>query len=87
MKRRAAQSSTNPSKLHSARIKKIMQTNPDIPKIQHKTPEYIAKATELFVRELTRLAAAEAENRSNNKILPTHVREAVDSKPEFDMIK
>ena len=42
------------------RIKKIMQTNKDIGKIQNNTPLFLAKALEVFLEDLIGLSAGVA---------------------------
>ena len=51
-------SSTTTTKLPLNRIKKIMQANKEIGKIQSSTPLVIAKALELFLEDLTKTASS-----------------------------
>lgn len=50
-----------------------MQTNKEIGKIQSTTPLFIAKALELFLEDISKLAADAALNNMDNKIQPCHV--------------
>ena len=50
-------SSESSTKLPLNRIKKIMQANKEIGKIQSNTPLVIAQALELFLADITRLAS------------------------------
>ena len=71
MKRRGGE------KLPLNKIKRIMQANRDIGKIQNGTPQLIGWAVEGFIEDLTKKAAALVVQNQDAKITPSHVKEIV----------
>lgn len=66
--------SSAPTKLPLNRIKKIMQANKEIGKIQSNTPLVIAQALELFIEDVTRLASQAAIKNQDTKVTPSHIK-------------
>lgn len=65
------------SRLPDNRIKKIMQANKEIGKIQNTTPTLIGRALELFLEEITKLSAHVALTNNDSKITPSHIKAAL----------
>lgn len=61
-------------KLPQNKIKKIMQANKEIGKIQSNTPIVIGQALELFLQDVTRLASNAAVANGDSRITPSHVK-------------
>lgn len=64
-------------KLPHNKIKKIMQANKEIGKIQSSTPLVIGQALELFLQDITRLASNAALANGDSKITPSHVKAGI----------
>ena len=83
--------SSTSTKLPLNRIKKIMQANKEIGKIQASTPMVIAKALELFIEDLTKTASSIATKNGDTKVTPGHVRAVIDgskgAKPYLAFLK
>jgi len=60
-------------KLPLNKIKKIMQTNKDIGKIQQNTPQLMAWALECFIEDLTQSAATLSMKNQDGKINASHL--------------
>lgn len=71
MKRRGGE------KLPLNRIKKIMQANKEIGKIQSTTPQLIAWALEGFLEDITRKAAELSTLNQDSKVTPSHIKEVI----------
>jgi len=54
-------------------VKKIMQTNKEIGKIQSSTPVFITKALEFFIEDLTKLAVDCTNQNQDSKVTPSHM--------------
>jgi len=65
------------NKLPLNRIKKIMQANKEIGKIQSNTPFVIAQALELFIEDITRLSANLALRNHDTKVNPSHIKTVI----------
>eukprot|EP00347_Sterkiella_histriomuscorum_P006959 403350783 len=75
------------TKLPLNRIKKIMQTNKEIGKIQSSTPMFIAKALELFIEDITKLSADCALHNNDSKIQPSHIKSVVERNEKFGFLR
>lgn len=64
-------------KINLNRIKKIMQANKDIGKIQKGTPQLMVYALEGFIEEITKRAAELCVQNEDAKIMPSHVKEVI----------
>jgi histone H3/H4 len=64
-------------KLPLNRIKKIMQANKEIGKIQSTTPQLIAWALEGFIEDITKKAAELCVINQDAKVTPSHIKEVV----------
>ena len=75
-------------KLPLQRIKKLMQANKEIGKIQRTTPYFMAMALEAFVQEITEKSAELSEQNQDTKILPSHIKEIILRNPDsFGFLK
>jgi histone H3/H4 len=74
MKKRGESAST---KLPLNRIKKIMQANKEIGKIQSNTPFVIAHALELFIEDITKLSSQLAQKNCDTKVNPSHIKTVI----------
>ena len=78
----------NGEKLPLNRIKKIMQANKEIGKIQQPTPQLIAWALETFIDDITNKSYHLALKNKDNKITPSHLKEVVLREPKsFSFLK
>ena len=59
-----------------------MQANKEIGKIQQNTPYLLANALEMFIEDVTRLAAQVAQTNEDSKITPSHIKYAIETKGE-----
>lgn len=64
-------------KLPLNRIKKIMQANKEVGKIQSNTPLVIGQALELFLADVTKLASQAALANGDSKITPSHIKAGI----------
>ena len=75
-------------KLPLNRIKKIMQANKEIGKIQQPTPQLIAWALEAFVEDISMKSYKLAEDNKDPKITPSHIKEIIAREPKsFSFLK
>lgn len=56
-----------------------MQANKEIGKIQKNTPYFLANALEMFIEDVTKLAAQAAINNDDSKITPSHIKHAIET--------
>ena len=80
-------------KISVARVKKMMQANKEIGKIADKTPLAIAKALELFIKDIIDMSSEKAKsttepsaNTNWYKITPSHVKEVVEAEEKFSFL-
>lgn len=78
---------TKGSVLPAARVKRIMQTEDDIGKVATASPVVMAKATELFLREMVEAIEKEARAKSTKKVSMHHVKRAVENTTSLDFLK
>ena len=56
-----------------------MQANKEIGKIQHNTPYLLINALEMFIEDVTKLAAQVALNNEDSEITPSHIKYAIET--------
>ncbi|ORZ40063.1 histone-fold-containing protein [Catenaria anguillulae PL171] len=73
----------------TARIKKIMQSDEDVGKLNQATPILVSKALELFMQSLLTAAIAQAQagDAPSRKLLPLHMKAAIDAEDKFDFLR
>ena len=54
-----------------------MQANKEIGKIQQNTPFILANALEMFIEDVTKMAAKVALENDDSKITPSHIKHAI----------
>jgi hypothetical protein len=70
-----------------ARIKKIMQKDEEVGKIAQMTPVVMSKAVELFMAALVEAASSQAKFSASKRILPQHLKVAIQNVESFDFLK
>ncbi|PWN46050.1 histone-fold-containing protein, partial [Ceraceosorus guamensis] len=78
---------SNTTKFPVARIKKIMQSDEEVGKVAAATPVAVSKALELFMAELLGTAVTEARSRGSKRVLPGHLKAAVQANERLDFCK
>lgn len=59
-----------------------MQANKEIGKIQQNTPYLLANALEMFIEDVTKMAAQVALGNEDSKITPSHIKYAIEKHGE-----
>lgn len=75
------------SRFPVARIKKIMQADEDVGKVAQVVPVIISKALELFMASMIQEAARHAAETGHKRVLPGHLKMAVQGNPMFDFLE
>ena len=70
----------------AARLKKIIQMDEDVGRVEKLTPIALSKALELYLTDLLAAAAKESGG-SGTSVQPHHLRRAIDKDPKFDFLK
>ncbi|ODV89818.1 hypothetical protein CANCADRAFT_27297 [Tortispora caseinolytica NRRL Y-17796] len=74
------------TKFPVARIKKIMQADDEIGKVAQVAPMLVSKSLELFMISLVQASVDQAQEKGHRKVLPGHVKLAVENNEQFDFL-
>ncbi|KAK9828790.1 hypothetical protein WJX72_002084 [[Myrmecia] bisecta] len=71
----------------ASKIKQIMQADEEVGKIAKATPVIIARAVELFVKQLVEKSEAVAKEKGAHTLTPSHVKAYVNSEETMDFLQ